>query len=241
MVNWSLSAHEWRDGVTVVRGGACFLSQNELESRMSINYTDSMAEFSDYEKGVIQYFCDESASSPKYILANAAVPVLIGVTFFVFGIVNEDLLWSVVGFGILLICSIRTMVQSLRYHGIYRDIFRKIDSSIPMMLSSEEELVLFEWSYRFCETSRLEFDHRSEAVVIDKIAGGLENTLIEPFQANYTEALKSARENVLAAYKAEMGRHFTHTVVASLDPQQIAGEGEVDEQSADVDNGGDRG
>jgi hypothetical protein len=35
-------------------------------------------------------------------------------------------------------------------------------------LTQDELLVLFEWSYRFCETNRLAFSHHAEVVVIDK-------------------------------------------------------------------------
>ena len=41
-------------------------------------------------------------------------------------------------------------------------------------LTKDELLVLFEWSYRFCETNRLAFSHPSEVVLIDKIASELE-------------------------------------------------------------------
>jgi hypothetical protein len=72
-------------------------------------------------------------------------------------------------------------------------------------LTKDELLVLFEWSYRFCETKRLAFSHYAEAVVIDKIASELERSLKEPFDPTYPQMLIEARQRVLTAYMERMG------------------------------------
>lgn len=72
-------------------------------------------------------------------------------------------------------------------------------------LTKDELLVLFEWSYRFCETEKLAFSHHAEAVVIDRIAGHLERTLPEPFDPLYPQLLTEARLRVLSAYEERMG------------------------------------
>ena len=73
-------------------------------------------------------------------------------------------------------------------------------------LTDDEIITLFEWAHRFCETDKLAFSHPAEAVVIDKIAGELERSRPEPFQENYTEILKAARNRILAKYEKHMGK-----------------------------------
>lgn len=74
-------------------------------------------------------------------------------------------------------------------------------------LTREEQLVLFEFCHRICETNKVAISHHAEAVVIDKIAGNLEWSLSEPFQENYTDILNKARDNILAEYSGRMGEH----------------------------------
>ena len=76
---------------------------------------------------------------------------------------------------------------------------------IMLNLTKDELLVLFEWSYRFCETNRLAFSHPAEVVLIDKIASELEAELKEPFDPAYPKMLQEARQRVLADYEAKMG------------------------------------
>lgn len=77
-------------------------------------------------------------------------------------------------------------------------------------LSRDELIVLFEWSYRFCETNKLAFSHPAEVVVIDKIAADLERDLEEPFKKNYGKILEAARLRVLRDYEARMGQSWIH-------------------------------
>lgn len=72
-------------------------------------------------------------------------------------------------------------------------------------LSRDELLVLFEWSYRFCETENLAFSHPAEAVVIDKIASLLERELCEPFDPRYPDILQAARARIMSLYESKMG------------------------------------
>ena len=74
-------------------------------------------------------------------------------------------------------------------------------------LSDDEILILFEFCHRFCETDKIAFSHHAEAVVLDKIAGELERSLSQPFQDDYPEKLRGAREKCLADYTQRMGKH----------------------------------
>ena len=80
-------------------------------------------------------------------------------------------------------------------------------------LSRDDLLVLFEWAHRFCETNKLAFSHHAEVVVLDKLAGGLERAMSEPFEENYTEILSSAHRRVLARYENQMGKTWIHEQV----------------------------
>ena len=72
-------------------------------------------------------------------------------------------------------------------------------------LTEDEILILFEFCHRFCETDKIAFSHHAEAVVLDKIAGQLERKLSQPFQEDYPDRLREARETCLEAYTQRMG------------------------------------
>jgi hypothetical protein len=69
-------------------------------------------------------------------------------------------------------------------------------SFVPICVSRDDLLVLFEWAQRFNETGKFALSHPAEAVVLDKIGGELERFLAEPFQSTYSEQLKAARERI---------------------------------------------
>lgn len=68
---------------------------------------------------------------------------------------------------------------------------------IKISLSKEEALVLFEFLSRVNENdSKLMIEDNSEERVLWNICSDLEKVLVEPFQENYCEILKQAREKV---------------------------------------------
>ena len=69
-------------------------------------------------------------------------------------------------------------------------------SEITLQLTQSEALVLFDFLSRFSETERLAIVDQAEERVLWDLQGKLEKKLVEPFQADYTEVLKSARLEV---------------------------------------------
>jgi hypothetical protein len=67
---------------------------------------------------------------------------------------------------------------------------------IHITLPLAEALVLFEWTYRFTETRKLQFSHTAEVVVIDLVASELERKLPVVFTDEYPVSLAEARNSV---------------------------------------------
>ena len=71
---------------------------------------------------------------------------------------------------------------------------------IIINLSRDEALVLFEFFARFDESDDFALRHKAEYLAFSRVSAQLDKALVEPFQPNYTELLRSARERVAAGY-----------------------------------------
>ena len=66
------------------------------------------------------------------------------------------------------------------------------NSPVVLRLSKSEALVLFEWLARSNETEQLRFENDAEQVVLWRLEGLLESTLVEPFLPDYKEIVARA-------------------------------------------------
>ncbi len=70
-------------------------------------------------------------------------------------------------------------------------------SRINISLTKDESLVLFEFLSRFSQNdSKLTIEDQAEERVLWNLCCDLEKILVEPFQSNYGEILKEARDKV---------------------------------------------
>ncbi len=70
------------------------------------------------------------------------------------------------------------------------------DGDVPLVLSSDEALVLFEFLSRFVDTDRLEIIDQAEEVALWRLLGNLEKVLVVPFQPDYHDRLRQARDRL---------------------------------------------
>lgn len=71
-----------------------------------------------------------------------------------------------------------------------------MDEKIPILLSKEEAIIIFDLLSRFSREESLEIADQSEKVVLWGLLCDLEKVLIEPFEKNYPEILEAARKSV---------------------------------------------
>jgi 23S rRNA maturation mini-RNase III len=69
-------------------------------------------------------------------------------------------------------------------------------NQIEIKFSKDEAVVLFEFLTRFAEESNLQIEDNAEARVLWNLQSKLEEILVEPFQENYEEIVKEARNNL---------------------------------------------
>ncbi len=68
--------------------------------------------------------------------------------------------------------------------------------SVNICLTRAEALVLFEWLARLDASKNLPVEDSSEELVLWRIEGQLESTLVEPLGPDYREAVEAARREV---------------------------------------------
>ncbi|MBM3341712.1 MAG: hypothetical protein FJY56_06325 [Betaproteobacteria bacterium] len=68
-------------------------------------------------------------------------------------------------------------------------------------LTDDEALVLFDFLARFQEANQLEFEHVAEFIVLSKVRGALEETLVEPFDSQFQTLLRAARKRLSAGWE----------------------------------------
>jgi hypothetical protein len=70
------------------------------------------------------------------------------------------------------------------------------DEPVRLVLSQDEALVLFESLARYDETDQLSVDGPAEQLALWRLHGGLEKALVAPFEADYAEQLRRARDRL---------------------------------------------
>jgi hypothetical protein len=71
-----------------------------------------------------------------------------------------------------------------------------MDEDISIKLSKAEALVLFEFLSRYSNEDKLIIEDQAEQRALWNLQCVLEKELMEPFMANYSELLASAREGL---------------------------------------------
>lgn len=75
--------------------------------------------------------------------------------------------------------------------------------SLEISLSRDEALVLFELLFRFAQEKKLSVQNEAETQVLWNVLTYLENSLHEPFGAEYEELFIQARDNLMKQRKNE--------------------------------------
>lgn len=73
---------------------------------------------------------------------------------------------------------------------------REPNDSVLLSLTKSEAIVLFEFLSRYANNNRLEIHDQAEQRVLWNLCCDLERALAEPFQADYSAILGSARNAV---------------------------------------------
>lgn len=69
-------------------------------------------------------------------------------------------------------------------------------TKVELKLGKQEAIVFFEWLANLDSLGSGVFQHPSEEIVLWKLQGQLESTLVEPFASDYREILADARKSV---------------------------------------------
>ena len=77
-------------------------------------------------------------------------------------------------------------------------------SDYTIKLSEDEAIVLFEYFSRFDDTNSLAFEHASEYLSLQKLAGLIYKTTAVMFKANYDEILAQARVHIAKGFEGDM-------------------------------------
>jgi len=75
--------------------------------------------------------------------------------------------------------------------------------NLEISLSRDEALVLFELLFRFAQEKKLSIQYEAENQVLWNVLTYLENSLHEPFGAEYEELFIQARDNLMKQRKDE--------------------------------------
>ena len=77
------------------------------------------------------------------------------------------------------------------------------NEDLEITLTRDEALVLFELLFRFAQEKELSIRHEAESQVLWNVLTYLENSLHEPFGAEYEELFIQARDNLIKEQKSE--------------------------------------
>ena len=70
------------------------------------------------------------------------------------------------------------------------------DGDVLIRLTSDEALVLFDFTSRFSDTDRLELADQAEERALWNLCCYFEKQLVQPFQGDYGEQLAAARDRL---------------------------------------------
>jgi hypothetical protein len=78
-------------------------------------------------------------------------------------------------------------------------------NDVPITLTSDVALVLFELLHRWEDTGRIDPRvYPGETVALLKLSGALESELVQPFEHNYIELVAAARARLSPADSADL-------------------------------------
>ena len=77
-------------------------------------------------------------------------------------------------------------------------------SDYTIRLSEDEALVLFEYFSRFDDTDSLAFEHSSEYLALQRLAGQIDRTTAAMFEPNYNELLAQARARIAEGFEGDV-------------------------------------
>jgi hypothetical protein len=109
--------------------------------------------------------------------------------------------------------------QLIRNHCKEIELSVNVDKSLNLTISKDEALVLFDFLERFNETEQSEvFEDQAEQKTLWILEGQLEKQLVEPFNPDYKDIIKEARNKIRDGEWKEK-RHITRVAVAQLSPK----------------------
>ncbi len=78
-----------------------------------------------------------------------------------------------------------------------------MSENITITISKDEALVLFEFFARFDDSNDFTLRHTAEYLAFTRMSAQLDKAFIEPFQPEYSELLRAARDRVAAGYEGK--------------------------------------
>jgi hypothetical protein len=80
----------------------------------------------------------------------------------------------------------------------------QMSENINITLSPDEALVLFDFFSRFCDDDDdFTLRHTAEYLAFMRISAQLDKALVEPFQPQYLELLRAARDRIAAGFEGQ--------------------------------------
>ncbi len=78
-----------------------------------------------------------------------------------------------------------------------------MSQNITITLSHDEALVLFEFFSRFDDSDDFTLRHTAEYLAFMRMSAQLDKSLVEPFQPQYQDLLRAARDRIAAGYEGK--------------------------------------
>jgi hypothetical protein len=76
-----------------------------------------------------------------------------------------------------------------------------MSEDIAIRLPHDEALVLFEFFCRFDDSHDFTLRHNAEYLAFARLSAQLDKAFVEPFQPEYMDLLRAARERIAAGYE----------------------------------------
>lgn len=71
-------------------------------------------------------------------------------------------------------------------------------------VTEDQAIVLFEYFNRFNETYSLKFEHTSEYIALENLAGQIDETTPAVFESKYKERLEQARNRLAEGFEGDV-------------------------------------
>ncbi len=87
-------------------------------------------EFDHDEEYLVAYYRQYRMSGSGHSIIQDVVTVAVGAAFFALGYFKSDVIWSIIGFGLVAYLALRGLVSGARYNRIIASIIEKYESAI---------------------------------------------------------------------------------------------------------------